>query len=58
MPRESVLKRFIDTPEWTAEMVTRNGISHFMGAAAMKKYMEEEYADLKVFLTELELAKK
>jgi len=55
---ESVLKRFIDTPEWAAEMVARNGIAKFMGAAQMKKYMDEEYAELKVFLAELELAKK
>ena len=44
-------------PERPVELIV-GGISQFMGAAAMKKYMEEEYAELKVFLAELELAKK
>jgi hypothetical protein len=48
----------VDTPEWAAEMVTRNGVAKFMGAAPMKKYMEEDYAEIKAFLVELELAKK
>ena len=55
---ENVFKRFLDTPEWAAEMVTRNGIPKFMGAAAMKKYMEDEYPDVKAFLVDLELAKR
>ncbi len=55
---ENIFQRFVDTPEWTAEMVTRNGIAKFMGAAAMRKYMEEDYAEVKVFLVELDLAKK
>ena len=40
------------------EMVKINGIDKFMDAASMKKYMEEDYADIKAFLVELELAKK
>lgn len=55
---EATLARFLDTPEWAAEMVTRNGIPKFMGAAAMKKYMEDEYPEVKAFLVDLELAKK
>ena len=55
---ENVLQRFLETPEWAAEMVTRNGIPKFMRAAAMKKYMEEEYPDVKAFLIDLELAKR
>lgn len=54
---ENVLQRFLSTPEWTAEMVARSGIPKFMGATAMKKYMEEEYAELKAFLVVLDLAK-
>jgi putative tricarboxylic transport membrane protein len=55
---ENVFRRFLDTPEWAAEMVTRNGIAKFMGAQAMKKYMEDEYPEVKAFLVDLELAKK
>ena len=55
---ESVLQRFVDTPEWKAEMITRNGVPKFMGSAPMRKYMEEEYPEVRAFLTELELAKK
>ena len=55
---ENVFQRFLQAPEWTAEMVTRNGIPKFMGSAAMKKYMEEEYPDVKAFLVDLELAKR
>jgi len=54
---ESVLQSFIETPEWTAEMEMRSGIPKFMGAAAMKKHLEEEYPELKDFLVELGLAK-
>ena len=54
---EGTLKRFLDTPEWAAEMALRNGVPKFMGAAAMKKYMAEEYVELKTFLAELDLAK-
>jgi putative tricarboxylic transport membrane protein len=55
---ESILQRFVDTPEWAAEMVTRNGIAKFMGAAPMKKYMELDYAEVRAFLVELDLAKR
>ena len=54
---EATLKRFLDTPEWATEMVLRNGVPKFMGSAAMKQYMAEEYAELKTFLAELDLAK-
>lgn len=55
---ENTFQRLVDTPDWKSEMVTRNGVTHFMGAAPMKKYMEEEYPEVKAFLVELELAKK
>jgi putative tricarboxylic transport membrane protein len=55
---ENIFKRFVDTPDWKAELVTRNAIAKFMGATAMKKYMEEDYAEVKAFLVELDLAKK
>ena len=55
---ESAFQKLMETPEWKNEMVTLNGLSEFMGAARLKKYMEEDYAEIKAFLVELELAKK
>jgi putative tricarboxylic transport membrane protein len=55
---ENTFARLTETPEWKAEMVTLNGLSEFMGAARLKKYMEEDYAEIKAFLVDLELAKK
>lgn len=55
---ENTFKRFVETPEWKAELVLRNAVANFMGAAPMKKYMEEDYATVKAFLVELDLAKK
>ena len=39
-------------------MVARAAIPKFMGAVAMKKYMAEDYGQLRAFLVELDLAKK
>lgn len=55
---ENIFKRFVETPEWKAELVLRNGVAKFMGSAAMKKYMEEDYAEVRAFLVELDLARK
>jgi len=55
---ENTFQRLAETPEWKSEMVTLNGLSEFMGAARLKKFMEEDYAEIKAFLVELELAKK
>lgn len=55
---ESTFQRLVDTPEWKAELARRSGVAKFMGAAPMKKYMEEDYIEVKAFLVELEMAKK
>jgi len=55
---ENNFQKLMDTPEWKAEMVTLNGLAEFMGAARLKKYMEEDYAEIKAFLSEIELTKK
>jgi len=55
---ENSFQRLVETPEWKSEMVTLNGLSEFMGAARLKKFMEEDYAEIKAFLVDLELAKK
>ena len=54
---EGILRRFIESPEWTDEMVTRSAVSRFMGSAAMKTTMDDEYAELKDFLVGLGLVK-
>ena len=55
---ENNFQKLVETPEWKNEMVTLNGLAEFMGAARLKKYMEEDYAEIRAFLVELELAKK
>ncbi|HTE16686.1 MAG TPA: tripartite tricarboxylate transporter substrate binding protein [Burkholderiales bacterium] len=55
---EAQFQKLVESPEWKAEMVTLNGLSEFMNAARLKKYMEEDYAEVKAFLVDLELAKK
>ena len=54
---EDVFRRLIDTPDWKAEMVKVNGSTRFMGAAPMKKYMDEQYPEIKALLVDLDLAK-
>lgn len=55
---EANFQKLVETPEWKAEMANLNGLSEFMGAARFKKFMEEDYAEIKAFLVALELAKK
>jgi putative tricarboxylic transport membrane protein len=55
---EAQYQKLMDTPEWKAEMVKLNGLSEFMGAARFKKYIQEDYAEVKAFLVALDLAKK
>ena len=55
---EAAYQRLVDTPEWKNEMANLNGLSEFMPAARFKKFLEDDYADVKAFLVELELAKK
>ena len=55
---ENNFQRLLETPEWKAEMVKRSSITQFVGAAPMKKRMDEEYPEIKAILVDLELAKK
>ena len=55
---ESIFQRLTDTPEWKAEVATRSGVIQFTRAAPMKKRMDEEYAEIRALLVDLELAKK
>ena len=55
---ESTFQRLTETDEWKAEMIKRNSVTEFMGAASLKKRMDEEYPAIKALLVDLELAKK
>jgi len=55
---EANFQKLVETPEWKNEMVTLNGLSEFMSTSRFKKFIEEDYAEVKAFLVELELAKK
>jgi putative tricarboxylic transport membrane protein len=55
---EAGFHKLVETPEWKNEMVKLNGLSEFMGAAQFKKFIEQDYSEVKAFLVELELAKK
>ena len=55
---EGVMQRLMETQDWKTEMNTINGMSEYMGSARTRKFMEEDYADIKAFLTDLEMVKK
>jgi putative tricarboxylic transport membrane protein len=54
---ENIFQRLGATPEWKAEMALRGSVSQFVGSAAMKKRMDEEYPEIKALLVDLDLAK-
>jgi putative tricarboxylic transport membrane protein len=55
---ENTFERLINTEEWKSDIVRRHGSNSFMRAAAMKKYMDDEYPEVKALLIDMELAKK
>ena len=55
---ESAMQRFMETPEWKAEMALLHGTSEYMGSAKTRKFMEQDYAEIKAFLADLDLIKK
>jgi len=55
---EAAYQKLVETAEWKNEMTNLNGVSEFMPAAKFKKFMDEDYAEVRAFLLELELAKK
>ena len=52
---ESAIQRAMQTPEWKKDVDSINAVSEFMGSADFRKYMDADYAQLKAFLTELDL---
>jgi len=54
---DGVLKQLSQSDAWKKELADNNWANEYKSAAETKKYMDAEYAELKGFLTELELVK-
>lgn len=55
---ENALRRVAETPEWKADLETNFWQHHFVTGAALKKELDQEYADDKAVLVDLGLAKQ
>lgn len=55
---DNALKQMTQTEAWKKELADNNWADEFKASADARKYMDADYAELKAFLTELELAKK
>lgn len=54
---DNALKQMTQTEVWKKELADNNWDNEFKASADARKYMDADYAELKAFLTELELAK-
>lgn len=54
---DGVMKQLVQTEAWKKELADNNWDNEYRNAAETKKYMDADYAELKGFLTELELVK-
>ena len=54
---EAAVKRMMSTAEWQKEVESTSAVSEFKGGAETRKFMESDYAAIKAFLTDLELAR-
>ncbi|MES2561885.1 MAG: tripartite tricarboxylate transporter substrate binding protein [Pseudomonadota bacterium] len=54
---ESAVQRMIATPTWKQDADSTSAVSEYMGHVELRKYMEADYAQIKSFLSDLELAK-
>jgi putative tricarboxylic transport membrane protein len=54
---DNALRALTRTDEWKKELERNNWDDGYKSSAETRKYLESDYADLRVFLTELELAK-
>ena len=55
---ESALRKVSETPEWKADLEKNYWTDHFVIGAALKKELEQEYAQDKAVLVDLGLAKQ
>lgn len=54
---DHVTRQFTQSEAWKKELAAKNWDDEYKGSAETRKYMDEEYAELRGFLTEMELAK-
>lgn len=54
---DHVTRQFTQNEVWKKELAAKNWDDEYKASAETRKYMDEEYAELKGFLTEMELAK-
>lgn len=54
---EQAMLRFVESEEWKKELENNFWRSEYMRSAEMRKYLDQDNAEAKVFLTELGLAK-
>lgn len=54
---DNALKQMTQTEAWKKELADNNWADEFKASAEARKYMDADYAELKAFLTELELVK-
>jgi putative tricarboxylic transport membrane protein len=54
---ERALQRMVETDEWKKDVETNHLAAEFLGSADLRKLMDRDYAQVKAFLTELELVK-
>jgi putative tricarboxylic transport membrane protein len=54
---DNAMRGLTRTDEWQKELERRNWSDEFKTSAQTRKYMDADYAELKAFLTELELTK-
>lgn len=55
---DNALKQMAQTEAWKKELADNNWADELKTSAEARKYMDADYAELKAFLTELELVKK
>ena len=55
---DNALRQMTQSDAWKKELDDNNWDNEYRNSAETRKYMEADYADLKVFLTEIELAVK
>ena len=54
---EQTLARFVESDEWKKELETNFWTSEYLRSAEARRYIEQDNAQVRAFLTELGLAK-
>lgn len=54
---ESALQRVVDTGEWKKDLENNHWVSEYMGSVETRQNMDNDYAQIKAFLVDLDLVK-